>query len=275
VTTHERIAMTIGGSEANTALSKSLRYKWLQRGTINYRESVLYMFASNDLLYYILRTQSSQDNAGSNDILNYLVQINNLEGRPNGAELTLDALKKQTVIGVFRPFQYFSLYTYLVRYLWSGDEEWRFPMLHVWNIRYLPSMRLGLTPFGSELYLENLIVGGERVFNLYIRRGTPTFHAFWGFGLGTHNVVHTERASLDACVDAWHQPSLQLGGSTVTTGRSGLGGSVSATLFYYFTKKNTFPGVTAQIGYKTPGFLEAETLHGGFTVRMGVSFSEM
>jgi hypothetical protein len=275
VTTQERIAMTIGGSEANTVLSNSLRYKWLRRGAIDYRESILYLFASNDLVYYILKTQPSQDGAGSNDVLNYLSLLNDGGCFPTGPVLTLDELKRQAAISLFRPFQYFSLHTYLVSYLWRGDEEFRFPMLDLWSIRYLPSMRLGLTPFNSELYLENLIVGGERVFNIYLRSGIPLSHWLWGFGVSAHNVVYTEKLSLDGCIDVWRQPALQLGGPGLTTERLGFGESVSATVFYYFTRKNAFPGATAEIGYKTLGFLEGEMLNRGFTARIGISFREV
>ena len=80
ITTHERIMVIIGGSEANTQLSKSIRSKWLHRGSIKYREAVFYLFSANDLSWYIIRTKQRRLNSSNNDIIAYLRTLNSLEG---------------------------------------------------------------------------------------------------------------------------------------------------------------------------------------------------
>jgi len=277
VSTDEQIAMTIGGSEANTLLSNSVRDKWLHRGSMNYRETVLYLFACNDLSAYILRTRYEGERSGENDILNYLRLINGRHGHLGADDylLTLDGLRKQVLLNTLNPFQYFSLYTYFATYLWSGEESYEFPMLRLWNMKYLPSCRLGLTPFGSEFRFENLIVSSEKIINFAFRYGVPTFHNFWGFGLRGDNLIHNKNLSVNVSLNMWHQPSLLLGGSTVTSGKAGLGGALSGTVFWALLEKDSFVNLAAQIGYKTTGFLEGEKLDKGFFGRIGISFVEL
>jgi len=273
----EQIAMTIGGCEANTLLSNSVRDKWLHRGSMNYRETVVYLFACNDLSAYILRTRYEAETSGENDILNYLRLINRRHGYPGTDDylLTLDGLRKQVLVNTLNPFQYFSLYTYFATYLWAGEESYEFPMLSLWNMKYLPSCRLGLTPFGSEFRFENLIVSSEKTINFAFRYGVPTFHDFWGLSLKADNLIHNRNLSVNVSLNIWHQPSLLLGGSTVTWGKAGLGGALSGTIFWNMLEKDSFVNLAAQIGHKTTGFVEGEKLDKGFFGRIGISFVEL
>ena len=274
ITSHERIAMITGGSEANSILSDVMRYKWLQRGSINYRETVLYLSSANDLSLYILRTKQRLRGSEGNDILNFLRAINANEGYPQEEyyRLSLDDLAKHALINILNPFQYFSIYTYFYKYLLSGEENCILPMINIWNMKYLPSFRLGLTPFGSEFYFENFIVYSEKIINLYFRYGEPTFHKYWGLGLKVINLIHNQKLSIDGRLDIWDQPSILLGGETITSARGGLGGALFGTLFYKISRSDSFIRLIVQIGYKTPGFLEGEKLGKGFTGRIGISF---
>lgn len=277
ITSHEDMAMIIGGSEASTILSNTMRYKWLQRGSINYRETFLYLLAANDLSYYILSTKHGLRGPKGNDILSFLRAINVHEGYPHEEDyrLTLDDLTNYALINFLNPFQYFSLYTYFSGYLWSGKENCTLPMINIWNVKYLPSFRLGLTPFGSEFYLENFIVFTKKIINLYFRYGEPTFHKFYGLGLKAIDLIHNQKLSVNARLDIWHQPSILLGGETAEAAKAGLGGALFGTVFYRISRAHSSIHLRVQIGYKTPGFLEGEKLGKGFIGRIGISFLEL
>jgi hypothetical protein len=277
ITPHEDMAMVIGGSEASTILSNTMRYKWLQRGSINYRETFLYLLTANDLSLYILRTKHGLRRPEGNDILSFLSAINAHEGYPNEEDcrLTLDDLTNYALINFLNPFQYFSLYTYFSGYLWSGKENGILPMIKIWNIKYLPSFRLGLTPFGAEFYLENFIVFTKKIINLYFRYGEPTFYKFYGLGLKAIDLVHNHKLSVNARLDMWHQPSILLGGETAEAAKTGMGGALFGTVFYRISRAYSSIHLRVQIGYKTPGFLEGEKLGKGFIGRIGISFLEL
>ena len=271
---HEHIAMKSGGSESNIILSGIMQANWLQRGSIHYRESILYLMSANDLSLYILRTKYGLRGEAGNDVLNYLKALNVHEGYlfEEDYELALDDLAAKAWINLLNPFQYFSLYAYFKTYLWSGDESLHFPMIELWGVEYLPSFRLGLTPFGPEFYLENFVVKSDRIFNLYFRYGNPTFHKFWGMGAHVINLVKGHRFTVNTRLDIWDQPPLELGGDTIRESDGGLGGRIQGTFYYRLFKDKSLIHLTAQIGYKTAGFLEGEQLADGIVLRVGISF---
>jgi len=271
---HERLGMVLGGSESNAVLSHVLRSNWLQRGSIHYRESILYILSANDLSSYILRTRYNLRGEGGNDVLNYLRTLNSQHGYflEENHKLTLDDLAARAWINMLDPFLYFSLYAYFKTYLWSGDESVPVPMIKWGGARYLPSFHLGLTPFGPEYYFENLVVKNGRIYDVYLRYGNPTFHKFWGMGAHVMNLVKGARISLDARVDIWNQPPLLLGGERMTETGGGWGGSIQGAVYYRLFKNRPLFHLTAQAGYKTAGFLKGEQLAGGFILRVGISF---
>lgn len=274
VAPHERTAMIFGGSESNIILSGIIRDNWLQRGSMNYRETFLYLYSANDLNAYILRTKYGLRGEGGNDVLNYLRTINSHEGYPDEEDyrLTLDKLAGYAWIGLLDPFQYYSLYTYFKTYLWSGKENHPFPMISLGEVKYLPSFHPGLTPFGPELYFENFFTKDNKIFHFYVRSGEPTFHKFWGFGGRAVNLVQKKRLSLDSQIDIWKQPPVLLGGPSLTESKGGWGGAVLGTVHYRLLGDSSFLHLTVKAGYKTAGYLEGERLSEGLIFRAGISF---
>ncbi|MGD2295147.1 MAG: hypothetical protein PVF22_04850 [Candidatus Aminicenantes bacterium] len=276
VTIHERLAMVSGGSEANTLFSSLLRRNWLIRGHIHHRESILYLLTGNDLAAYILRTKHGLRKSGLNDVLNYLSLLNAQHGyvQEEDYRISLDDLAQHAWLNLLNPFLYFSLYNYFVSYLWAGQEESSLPMIRLGNVKYLPAFRIGLAPFGPEIYFEHFFKTGQRWMSLYFRRGKPTFASFWGAGLSVGNLLRVGHFTLEGRLDVWHQPSLLLGGERVSEGQRGLGGALMATVFYRFSPGQSPLNLIAQLGYKTDGFLAGERLDKGFYARVGISFIE-
>ncbi len=273
-TQHETISIIIGGSEANTMLAKAIRSKWLQRGRVKSRETIIYLFSSLDLSWYILHTRFASQRM-QRDVANYLRNLNRLEGYSrNKYRLTLEALSAQSLVGFLNPTVLWAMYAYCVPYLYHGAGERELPMLRLGQVKYLPSFRLGLTPFGSEVYFENLIVHSGRVSNVYFRYGIPSFYKFGGFGIAVDNLASGMGITFSPRAEFWHQPALLLGGQQVSAGRSGMGGGLWAKIYYRIARSNPVPELALDIGYKTDGFTEGEALGRGFTLRLGLSLVE-
>jgi len=278
LSSHEHLTMISGGSEANTVLSLHLRGNWLHRGDIHYRESLLYLFTSNDLAAYILRTKAGLRKEAGNDILAYLRALNGLEGYPSEADyrLSVDDLARAAWINLLNPFPYFALYAFFKSYLWSGEENFRFPMIRVGRSGgYLPAFRMGLTPFGPELFWENLYADRKTggVYGLTFRYGMPAFHDFWGFGVEAEVQPRGRLFIVGARLDVWNQPALTLGGESLESGKAGWGGAVIGRLFYRVLGERSLLHLAAELGYKTSGYLEGERLSGGWILRVGLGFS--
>lgn len=275
-TRHERLGVIISGSEANTILSKSILSKWLQRGRVKSREIAIYLFSSLDMSGYVLNTRFRSQHRSENDIINYLSDLNRLEGHfpRSDYRLTLEDLSTQSLITFFNPTMIWAIYAYWIPYVYHGESECELPMFGFGQVKYLPSFRFGLTPFGSEVYFENLIVNSGRVVNIFFRYGIPTFYKFGGFGIAVDNLALGKRITFSPRAELWHQPALLLGGQQVRTGRAGLGGGLWTKLCYRVAQRNPAPELVIEIGYKTDGFIQGEPLGRGFTLRLGLSLVE-
>ena len=145
-------------------------------------------------------------------------------------------------------------------------------MIKIGNVKYLPSVNLALTPFGSEFYLNNYFKCNHHTFKIYARYGDPKFENFWGAGASALNLFQNKCLYLNASSDMWSQPSLTLQSgnySSRVTGK-GFGGCVSATIGIKILN-NKF-NIVAQTGYKTDGFLQGENLSKGFFIGAGIGF---
>lgn len=275
-TQDEGLAVVTGGSEANTLLSNSIRRRWLLKGLVPSREAPLYLLTANDLSAYVVKTWARDNPGPGNDVINYLDNVNAREGyfgRTNH-HLSEEDLGKQVLLNALNPFQYVSLYSYFVDYVWRGRSETALPTIGIGKYGYLPSLRLSLTPFGSQIHFDNFVVKGDRLVTATFRYGVPTFHRFGGVGVSVENLATTNAMSFSAGVDVWHQPGLLLGGSEVAVKGSGWGGAASGKAVYTLKRTEPSVGILLEGAYKTAGFLEGERLRSGVTTRFGLSFSE-
>jgi hypothetical protein len=279
-TWHEDMMASAGGMEANSVMANTIISKWMAKGSMNYRETYLYVSNRNNITAYILSTSLCEQNddcepSRGNDVLSYLSYVNAENGafRPNDYFLTLDDLKKQSIINLFDPFQFFALYTYFKTYLWDGNEEGNIPMISLWKIKYLPSFHLGLSPFGTEYYFDNYLSAQKQWYSFYLRKGDNSFHDFWGMGFKGNKVVDSRYISVSPSFDFWDQPSIKLGGEEITESKGGLGFAVSGTFNFKITKGQNPFGIYTQLGYKSAGFVEGEMLSDGLILRFGLSFT--
>jgi hypothetical protein len=265
----EHILITTAGDEANTIVSLKLRRNWLLRGKINYRETVFYSLAAQNITYYIIRTKLSGTTQG--DIGEYLSQVNALHSAV-GATLSLDDLLWSCAANLLDPFQYFAGITYFYSYLWNGDEEWALPSFEIAGLKYLPACHFGLSPFGPEFYFDHYFAATPMTCSFYLRAGLPTFGVSCGMGGEIEGLLLTDFLSLSAALDLWYQPAVSYGaGGTLQTSAGGFGLYLSIGLEVYFTEK---AGVTGSLGYKTDGWLPGKPLNNGFLFSLGLSFRE-
>jgi hypothetical protein len=211
--------------------------------------------------------------ADGNDMLSYEAQANAREGitDPGEYKLTVDRLATQSLVIGLDPFQYYSLYTLFKTFLYSGEESFEFPMIRLGPFRYLPSLRLGLSPFGSEIYLDNYIVGSKKVTDVYFRYGIPTFHRFWGLGFYGMNILEAPPCSFDVGADLWNQPEIEVPG---VSSRFGLGGAMSCRVLVKLFESIASVSAVGEIKAKTSGFLPGEPLRDALVLRAGLSFGE-
>lgn len=272
VAPHELMMAATGGVEANSLLARRLRMNWMVRGQMTYGESLLYLYTANDLLAYIWRTRWKIRGQSGNDILNWLRRINFYEGYilEEDYRLSLNDLCRHSWVNLFSPFNYFALYSFFVPYLWHGKNRSGIPLIPLGKFQFLPSLRIGLTPYGTEFIQENYLKKGEQLHIVSLRLGQPTFHRFWGIGWECWNLLDRKHFRLDSRIDLWNQPELVLGDEDGFVSQSGWGGSAVVT----GNLKNINPlriGVLVELGYKTAGFLEGEQLQKGIVFRIGLT----
>lgn len=268
---HEGIAIFLGGMEANSLLAKSIQNRWLQSGQIHYDEGRLYVSTSNDYISYILKTRFYFAPLSGNDVQNFLREVNESKGylTKEDFKLTLNGLAKRTAIQLLNPYQFFGWYAHF-RYLIAGKLYTPLPMINVGDkIKWLPAVRLGLTPFGSEWIVENHVVyNSKNIFELSFKNGDNLLYQYWGAGLKMQKHF-SDFLMLESSMDLWNQPSLSLGGPIAYETKGGIGGRITANFHWLFDKQNLL-GIYGLTGYKTAGFIPGEQLEKNFIFRIGL-----
>ncbi len=265
----EWILSAAAGNEANTLLSLSLRRKWLERGRINFRETVLYSFAAQNITWYILRTRFGDSSSG--DIAELLDRVNALHAS-SGAALTLDDLAWSCLVNFLDPFQYYAVIGYIYAYLFSGLEYFDLPLVDFGVCRYLPAAHFCLSPLGVEFYLDNYFRFDSFLLSASLRSAPPTFGFSGGLNLELSGLVLADWIALNGSLDVWYQPALGYGaGNTIRPGWAGLGVLAAAGLDVYFTET---AGLTAHVGFKTEGWVAGRPLAGGCFFSAGVTVRE-
>jgi hypothetical protein len=268
---HEGIMIKSAGMESAAILSKNLTQNWLINGKINYRESLLFLSTLHDYSAYIIATKLFNIGGSRNDVNSYLRTVNASYGFSNeGAyRLTLDDILKRTSVNMLNTFQFFAIYTYLKVYLFDGEESFDYPMIKLGSINWLPSIRFGLAPFGSELIIENHIKSEKSIFGVNLRLGDNKLDNFWGGGISFYKNI-SKNFQLGSYGDFWIQPSMELGGISTFNTNEGFGGRLITELNFHLN--SSFPlGFYSQIGYKSTGFIEGESLDKGLIMRIGLS----
>jgi len=271
----EVISIWTGGVESHQILNRSLRQRWMVLGTQHYREALLYFWSYQIALTYVLDTPDLvAEQQDLNDPQAYIYLMNADHGYSDLDDLpfTLDELKKLKRRDALDPFLLISLYNTFRSYLWAGDAIGDIPMIPLGGASYLPSMHVGLTPFGVETHLENYFIIDEVLYMLTLSVGDETFHQSWG-GIGGSVSYPFARSdfSMDVNLNLWKQPPLKLGGDEQERG-GGLGGSFSARAYFRIPDAPIPMKSVIEFGYKTVGYLEGYSMDSAPIFLIGVQF---
>lgn len=282
ITTTQGSAISIAGVEANAILAQLTKLKWLEASKVDPRQSILYLLSEQDLTLYISTLEGPDIDLGGHDLTAYVQTLN--QTYPDTL-LTTGKLKALAWINLADPLTYYALYSWF-HYLSSGKET---PLPMIANC-YLPNLRLGLTPFGPEIFLENYFALPNPLY-AYLKAGHHADNIYLGLGafapyLWTHNDW-----ALGLRIDLWRQPKLLLlPGSTPffdidfhdtpspndplypSSQRHAVryGGAASLLIRRRLYKIWGFEG---EFGYKAQGFLPGYSLKAYPTIRLAYSLA--
>ena len=278
--TTEDACASSAGVEATAILAQLTKLKWLESGKIDPRQSILYLLSQQDLTLYIdsLKTEGNSD---GHDIASYVKTVNYTY--PDTI-LSRRQLKSLSWINLADPFTFYAIFSWF-HYLSSGKET-KIPMI---RSMYLPGLRLGLTPFGPEIFLENYFFKMKTPIYAYFKGGSHAKNNYFGMGIYAPKLWDVWKWSFGLRVDLWRQPKLLLQpGSTPfleidfkatpslenplysSSQRHAMrfGGSGSVIADYQATE--TF-GYEIEFGYKSQGFLPGYSLWAFPTVRVSLN----
>jgi len=278
ITTTEIAAIAIGGVEATAVLAQLTKLKWLEAARIDPRQSLLYLFSQHDLNIYIGSLKVKDEDLSGHDIHSYLEALN--ETYPDNI-LSKGRLRSLSWINLADPFTFYSLYA-CIHYLSAGKET-KIPMI---ASCYLPGFRLGLTPFGPEVFFENYFLYKKEPIYGYFKGGHHAKNRYYGFGIFAPHLWTLSRWSFGLRLDLWRQPKLLLqpgatplfdidfdqkpstddplySSSQRHEVRYGGAGSV-----LIWVKVWRSCGFESELGYKAQGFLPGYSLFAAPTVRL-------
>jgi hypothetical protein len=280
-TIEELLLITVGGMEANNVGASRVALRAVAQGAAPYRDMLRYLLLRLDTVAYILDTGDEPEDEG-HDVSDFLITLR----EEAGSNLTARDLRRRAIVGLADPMVGFAVYGLAVSYLWRGDREAPVPAFHVGQVRYLPALRLQLTPFGTEWVFENTFavrgpdcedamreperqVGRQhsQATRVSVRVGEAPGAASFGASVHREAVWTWRRARIDADVHAWRQPRILDGGSVERSTGAGAFATASVPLDVKWLR---WAAVVVQAGYKSRGFIEGEPLGSGFVLRGGV-----
>ena len=284
------LAVREGGIEAQVLLNRDIALDWMTTGETHYRDASLYSFSFWNYFSSELRTPDDEPfNFIPDDPGGYIRELNRQAGFTdmNHLKMSVRSYHDRMALNILNPFFFYSAYCFVKTYLWDGDAVSMLPIVHIGSVRYLPSVKTAMTPFGLEYHLENYLRFANTTSLVDLRVGDRTFYTSWG-GLGAsfRNIASWDRLSADLNVDTWKQPKIMVSGTQViwslhsisylgTPGDwsgGGFGGAVSLRAYYNFADPDIPIAAMAELGYKSVGFLEGYSLDASPIVMVGIAY---
>ncbi len=277
-TTTGESTVASAGVEGTSILALLTKLKWLESKKIDPRESVLYLLCEQDLTLYIgtLKDKSIRDLQG-HDINDYVKALNYTY--PDHL-LSRGRLRSLSWINLADPFTFYAVYSWF-QYLSSGEET-KIPMI---LSRYLPGFRLGLTPFGPQVFFENFILLKEKPIYAYFSGGHHADNTYLGTGVYVPKAWTVSNWSFGMRIDLWRQPKLLLnpGNRPIedvnfnkkpltfnslysSAERHSMRSGACGSLIVGYKRMNN-SGYEIELGYKSRGFLPGYSLYAAPTVR--------
>ncbi len=279
LTTTEETSISMAGVESTAILALLTKFKWLEANRIDPRQSVLYLLSQHDLNLYIGSLNVLNDDMDGHDIHMYIKSLNYTY---TDHFISSGRLRSLSWINLGDPFTLYAIYSWF-HYLFSGKET-KIPMIPIFDWGYLPNVRLGLTPFGPEFFIENCLLKGKSPVYFYLKGGSHSENRYGGVGFYAPKIWAIRKWVIGFRFDAWRQPKLLLQPGSILfpninfsekpdknnpiypyseqhAMRIGAGGSI---IIGYESRS----GFEAELGYKSQGFLPGYALRASPTARL-------
>ncbi|MBS0625636.1 MAG: hypothetical protein JSS32_06265 [Verrucomicrobia bacterium] len=287
LTPSQNLTVRIAGVEADAILANKVRLNWLRDNLVNPREGFLYFYSALSLVNYSFTVNKNPKSAPKtgNDISNFLFLLNTIY--PD-SKVGYTKVRNLSLLSLLDPFVYYSI---LAQWAYIGlASTIQVPMFQIRSVKYLPSARLALTPFGLQGFFENFFVVNSIPTYLYLKWGKNGANTYFGFGLENQKIIIWKSGSLGLRADFWHEPHVlfqqaslsynelyslpenayipPLYPNSVLTEKL-TGGAV--TVIGAYNWKKTPLKLFTELGYKTAGYLPGEALRAAPIVRGGLS----
>jgi len=262
------LGIDAAGIEAQNVLADDIGRQALAGGPLSYRDAWLYVQSRVAGLLYIQRV-SPQSSPG-NDVADFLQDFNTGCQPPACRPLGTSDLKRNALVMLADPILVSSAYGFAVSYLARGQAATALPMISLpGGLRYLPSFGFAMTPYGTEWTSEHNVRTGDHLLRVALRFGDAGAARPWGVGVLATHVARLGPVVADVSADVWKQPPLD---APPTSPALGAGGLAAATANAPLGRRGSSRlSVTAQLGYKTTGFVPGEPLRAGPLVRLGLT----
>lgn len=259
-TSTDILSIIIGGVEATSLFAKQIKFDWLDSKKIYPREALLYYFTMQDIYFYI-QSLGIIFSPG-HDIQNYIETLN---ATYPSAELTSSKLKDLALYNLLDPMTFFALWAHF-RYLFTGKSFYA-RTLRYRGIRYLPNLRLALSPFCPEVYLESVFLWKEHWVGAYVRHGSHGENETYGIGVERIPLYKQGRNALYLQLDLWLQPKLIKTPIKDFEPEGSSQNQAGMAAFITYTYQSKLGLLLFKVGTKTSGFLQGELLRGSIIAK--------
>lgn len=199
------------------------------------------------------------------DVRNYVTKINALYDAKALKALDVQQVKSAYMLNYLDPFGVYSLYYLAFEYLIKGNLHWKYPMIPIGEVGYLPGLKCIMTPYGLEKQLVNYLRYRHMSAQVFINYGQHYAHKSYGIGGQCNAIPVNDYLSLGGRLYVWKQPQLFTAAPADAPSKLGIMATVIGE--YAF---NQYFGFISHAGYKTQGYLQGECLASGFSFGLGM-----
>ncbi|MDN3505187.1 MAG: hypothetical protein P0S95_06415 [Rhabdochlamydiaceae bacterium] len=311
--TSDVVTYYTAGTESTSIMTDQMKMEWLQSGKIDGRQGSLYSLSALDLIGTASMARGELSNSPTNqlytnEVSGYIYYMNQLYPR---SIINQKTIAKQSLVALIDPFLWYSAYAELF-YVVKGEPV-DMPMIPFFGgAKFLPSAKLGLTPYGPEYYAQTFwrTNDGNPIY-LYYKWGSLSGAHHRGAGIQAPYIFNSDETSIGFTFDWFHQ--FKAGANDISLSDSSnpnywTNQRVANTRYYFdyntFTwqqqitytsqiidekkfydgfaatligtqKISGVPGTSlyAQLGYKTKGYVPGESYKNGLIARGGLAFT--
>lgn len=263
----QQVLNIAGAYEGSSVLADLSRKNMLINQDFAYEDAMLFLFSNNDLAAHI----GFLKNNGYNEIYAYVDQINAMYANAN---LSVEQLKTFAFLDMGLDPMNIASIAGIGKYLIKGEEYMdMFWMKFGEKVKWLPSFKMNLAPFGPELKYQNFLKFDRSMIQLDVHHAIGGYVESMGLDLKALNLLFGEKKKLaiDGVMSLWNQPEFSFKKGDLFETFSGFGGSGQVNVSYRILKKrNAY--VQGAIGYKSQGYQEGLSLDADLFYRVGFAF---